>query len=105
MSEAFIMDLTNKRFMEKEIDVKKIAKLARLKLSDGEILKFEQDLEEVKKMFDEIDKIDVREEPCFQPVEVKNVTREDKVKKGFSLEEAFSNTEQREKNFFKGPKV
>ncbi|MCK4429547.1 MAG: Asp-tRNA(Asn)/Glu-tRNA(Gln) amidotransferase subunit GatC [Candidatus Aenigmarchaeota archaeon] len=91
--------------MEKEIDVKKIAKLARLKLDEAEVAKFERDLEEVKKMFDEIDKLEVNEEPCFQPVEVKNVLREDKTKKGFSLEDAFSNTEHREKDFFKGPKV
>jgi aspartyl-tRNA(Asn)/glutamyl-tRNA(Gln) amidotransferase subunit C len=91
--------------MGNEIEVEKIAKLARLKLTEEEISKFEKDLEEVKEMFDEIDKIEVKESPCFQPVEVKNVTREDKVKKGFSLEEAFSNAEHKERNFFKGPKV
>ena len=77
--------------MGHEIEVEKIAKLARLKLSEEEIKKFEKDLEEVKEMFDEIDKIEVKENPCFQPVEVKNVTREDKVKKGFSTKEALSN--------------
>lgn len=91
--------------MGHEIEVEKIAKLARLKLSEEEVKKFEKDLEEVKEMFDEIDKIEVKENPCFQPVEVKNVTREDKVKKGFSTEEALSNTEHKERNFFKGPKV
>ena len=91
--------------MGHEIEVEKIAKLARLKLSEEEIKKFDKDLEEVKEMFDEIDKIEVKENPCFQPVEVKNVTREDKVKKGFSTKEALSNTEHKEKNFFKGPKV
>ncbi len=91
--------------MSEEIEIEKIAKLARLKLTEEEINKFKLDLKEVKEMFDEIDKIEVKENPCFHPLEIKNVTREDKVKKGFSLEEAFSNAEQREKNFFKGPKV
>jgi aspartyl-tRNA(Asn)/glutamyl-tRNA(Gln) amidotransferase subunit C len=88
-----------------EVNIKEIAKLARFKLSDKEIEKFSKDLEEVKKMFDEIDKIEVSEEPCFHPIEVKNIMRKDKVKKCASLEEIFSNTEHRENNFFKGPKV
>jgi aspartyl-tRNA(Asn)/glutamyl-tRNA(Gln) amidotransferase subunit C len=88
-----------------EVDIKEIAKLARLKLNDEEIEKFSRDLEEVKKMFDEIDKIDVKEEPCFQPVEVKNVMRKDEVGKSANLEEIFSNTEHKEDNLFKGPKV
>ena len=91
--------------MGDEIEIEKIAKLARLNLKEEEIKKFGRDLEEVKEMFDEIDKIEVKENPCFQPVEVKNVTREDKAEKGFSTEEALSNTKHREKNFFKGPKV
>ena len=92
-------------FMEERIEVEKIAKLARLKLNEEEIKKFKLDLKEVKEMFDEIDKIEVKENPCFHPVEVKNVMRKDKVRKGFSLKEVFSNTEQKEKNFLKGPSV
>ena len=91
--------------MEEIIEVEKIAKLARLKLTEEEIKKFKLDLKEVKEMFDEIDKIEVKENPCFHPVEVKNVMRKDKVRKGFSLKEVFSNTEQKEKNFLKGPSV
>jgi len=87
------------------IDIKEIAKLARLKLDDKEIEKFSKDLEEVKKMFDEIDKIEVNEEPCFHPVEVKNVTRKDEARVCEYLKEIFSNTEHKESNFFKGPKV
>ncbi len=91
--------------MSEEIEVREIAKLARLKLTEEEIKKFKKDLQEVKKQFDKIDKIEVKERPCFQPVELKNVVRKDKVKRGFSVEDTFSNTEHREKNFFKGPKV
>jgi len=88
-----------------EVDIKEVAKLARLELTEEEIKKFSRDLEEVKKMFDEIDKIEVKEEPCFQPVEIKNVMRKDKVGKSASQEEIFSNTEHKEDKFFKGPKV
>ncbi len=88
-----------------KVDVKEIAKLARLELEDKEIEKFSKDLEEVKEIFDEIDKINISEEPCFQPVETKNVMRKDKVKDSTSIEELFSNTEQKEDKVFKGPKV
>ncbi|RLJ00718.1 MAG: Asp-tRNA(Asn)/Glu-tRNA(Gln) amidotransferase GatCAB subunit C [Candidatus Aenigmatarchaeota archaeon] len=88
-----------------DLSIEKIAKLARIDLNEAEIKMFSKDLEEVKIMFDEIDKIEIKDEPCFQPVEVKNMMRGDKVEEGFSLEEAFSNTEHKEDNFFKGPKV
>lgn len=88
-----------------EVDVKEVAKLARLELTEEETEKFSKDLEEVKEIFDEIDKINVTEEPCFQPVETKNRTRKDEVGESASQGEVFSNTEHKEDKFFKGPKV
>jgi len=85
--------------------IEEIARLARLKLTQEEIKKFSKDLEEVKKMFDEIDKLKVNEEPCFHPIELKNIMRKDEPQASAHLEEIFSNTEHREGNFFKGPKV
>lgn len=87
------------------MDIEKIAKLARVKLTEEEISMFEKDLEEIKKMFDEIDELEVTDEPCFQPVEVKNAMREDEITEGLYYEDAFSNAEHRDKGFFKGPKV
>jgi len=88
-----------------DVDVRNIAKIARIDLTDDEVESFGRDLEEVKKVFDEIDKIEVNEEPAFQPITVKNRTREDKTGKCFTKEEAFSNTKHREGDYFKGPKV
>jgi aspartyl-tRNA(Asn)/glutamyl-tRNA(Gln) amidotransferase subunit C len=88
-----------------DVDVRKVAKIARIDLTDSEIESFGRDLEEIKKVFDEIDEIEVDDEPAFQPIIVKNRTREDKVGKCFTKAEAFSNTEQREGDYFKGPKV
>lgn len=88
-----------------EVDVRLVAKIARIELTEDEVEAFGRDIEEVKKVFDEIDKIDVSDEPAFQPLEVKNRTREDKAGKCFSKEEAFSNTPHKEGDFFRGPKV
>ena len=88
-----------------EVNIKEIAKLARLELEEGEIKKFSKDLEEIKEVFDEIDKINITEEPCFQPVETRNIMRKDKVKESVSQERIFLNTELKEGRFFKGPKV
>ncbi|MBN2095160.1 MAG: Asp-tRNA(Asn)/Glu-tRNA(Gln) amidotransferase subunit GatC [Candidatus Aenigmarchaeota archaeon] len=88
-----------------EVDVRAVAKIARITLTDEEAEAFARDIDEIKKIFDEIDRIEVSEEPAFQPIEVKNRTREDVAKKGFSIEEAFSNTGHREENYFRGPKV
>jgi aspartyl-tRNA(Asn)/glutamyl-tRNA(Gln) amidotransferase subunit C len=88
-----------------DVDVRQVAKIARIDLTDAEIESFGRDLEEIKKVFDEIDKIEVKDEPAFQPIVVKNRVREDKVGESFTKEEAFSNTTQREGDYFKGPKV
>ncbi|MGC9310729.1 MAG: Asp-tRNA(Asn)/Glu-tRNA(Gln) amidotransferase subunit GatC [Candidatus Aenigmatarchaeota archaeon] len=88
-----------------EVDIEQVARIARIKLTEAEIKGFGKDLEEVKKIFDQIDEIEVDEEPAFQPLEVKNRMRSDKAGKRFSKDEAFSNTEHKEGGFFKGPKV
>jgi len=88
-----------------DVDVRKVAKIARIDLTDAEVESFGRDLEEIKKVFDEIDEIEVDDEPAFQPIIVKNRTREDKIGKCFTKEETFSNTEHKEGDYFKGPKV
>lgn len=86
-------------------ELEKVAKIARINLTEEEKAAFAKDLDEVQKIFDQIDEIEVEAEPAFQPIEVKNRTREDKVGKCFSKEEAFSNTTHKEGDFFRGPKV
>jgi aspartyl-tRNA(Asn)/glutamyl-tRNA(Gln) amidotransferase subunit C len=90
--------------MDKE-ELERVAKIARLSLTEEEKISFARDLEEVQKIFAQIDEVDIAAEPAFQPIEVKNRTREDKPGECFSKEETFSNTEHREGDFFKGPKV
>jgi len=91
--------------MKKEI-LENVAKNARLKLTEKEIKEFTLELEEVLKSFSILDKIDTKNvEPSFQPLEIKNVFREDIIKKSLSQEEALSNTKNKKDGYFKGPKA
>jgi len=84
----------------------RVAKNARLELTDKEIKQFLPELEEIIDAFSELDKLDVsKEKPSFQPIEQKNVMREDKVEECLSQEEALSLTEHKKDGYFKGPKV
>ena len=86
--------------------VKKVSELAKLKLSEEEIEKFTKELEEIEKAFSKIQEVDTENiEPAFHPIEIKNVWREDVPEQSFSQEEALSNTEHKEKGYFKGPKI
>ena len=44
-------------------------------------------------------------EPSFQPVELKNMTREDKVEDSLKQEEALANTKNKKDGYFKGPRA
>tara|TARA_Y100000310_G_scaffold345455_1_gene465186 strand:+ start:870 stop:1172 length:303 start_codon:yes stop_codon:yes gene_type:complete len=83
-----------------------VAKNARLNLTKSAEKKFLPQLKEVLDFFSKIDKLDVsKEKPSFQPLEMKNVFREDKVEKCLSQEEALANTSHKKDGYFKGPKV
>ncbi len=87
-------------------DIRKVAKVARLELTEEEARRYSHDLDEVLKAFSVIDKVNTdKVKPTFQPVEVKNVLRKDVIESGLSQEEALSNAQQKEENQFKGPKV
>jgi aspartyl-tRNA(Asn)/glutamyl-tRNA(Gln) amidotransferase subunit C len=84
----------------------KVAANARLKLTDAEIKKFLPQLQEMLNVFSKLDELKVdKEKPSFQPTELSNVMREDKVKECLTQEQAFANTKHKENGYFKGPKV
>ena len=80
------------------------AELARLKLSSEEIKKFLPELKEILEHFSKLDKVDTsKTKPSFQPVELKNMLREDKVKKCLSQDKALANAKENKDGYFKGP--
>ncbi len=86
--------------------IEKVAKNARLKLTEQEIKEFLPQLKEILTYFSEIEKAPVGNlPPSFHPIEVKNVTREDIPKKGLTQQEALQNTKHKQDGYFKGPKT
>jgi len=91
--------------VDKEL-IKHVAEVARLKLTEKEIEKFVPQLKEALDYFSKLDEVKTdKVKPSFQPVEIKNVLREDKEEKCLTQEEALSQTEHKKDGYFKGPKV
>jgi len=92
-----------------EIDRKLLAhvsELARLKLTEEEIKKFLPQLKEALEFFSQLKEVNTdRVKPSFQPVELKNVVRDDVEKQCLSQDEALSLTEQKKDGYFKGPRA
>jgi len=83
-----------------------VAKNARLNLTEDEISEFLPQLKEILESFSKIDKVNTKGiDPSFQPIEIKNVYRDDEIGKCLSQEEALKNTQHKKEGYFKGPKV
>ena len=91
--------------VEKEL-IQHVASLARLKLSDKEIDEFMPQMKELLEHFSQLNQINTEKvKPSFQPIELKNVTRDDKKEQCMTNEQALSGTEHKKDNYFKGPGV
>lgn len=84
--------------------VRKVAKTARLELTEAEVKKFSKDLNDILLAFKDIDKAP-EAKPSFQPLDVKDVLRNDIGEKCLSQEQALANTKHKENGFFKGPRA
>jgi aspartyl-tRNA(Asn)/glutamyl-tRNA(Gln) amidotransferase subunit C len=90
--------------VDKEL-IKKVASVARLKLSEEECEGFSYELKDVLENFSNIDKCDTKGlEPSFHPVKLKDHLRADKVEKCLSQEKALENSSLKKDGYFKGPK-
>ena len=84
--------------------VERIAKVARLELTEDEIEKFTKQLKVILEAFRELDDVDTEGvEPSFHPQELSNVLREDEVTP-WSWD-PLENTENRDGRHFKGPRI
>ncbi|MAG45543.1 MAG: Asp-tRNA(Asn)/Glu-tRNA(Gln) amidotransferase GatCAB subunit C [Nanoarchaeota archaeon] len=86
--------------------IEKVAKNARLNLTETEIKEFLPQLKEILEAFKEISSAKVEKlKPSFQPLEVKDITREDIPKNCLKQEKALQNTKHKQDGYFKGPKA
>jgi aspartyl-tRNA(Asn)/glutamyl-tRNA(Gln) amidotransferase subunit C len=82
-------------------EVRKVADLARVDLTDEEVEEFAEQFEAVLADFETLDEVpEVEDEP-----DLVNVMRADEVEEGLTQEEALSNASETEDGYFKGPRV
>ena len=95
--------------MDKKIDktqVKKVAKLSRLELTETEIEEFTGQLSAILGYIEKMNELDTDDvEPLAHCLPVSNVFREDCVKESLGTEKTLANAPQRDGEFFKVPKI
>lgn len=83
-------------------EVKHIAKLANLKLTEKEIKKFAVQLSETLDYIHILNKLDTKGiEPTSQVTGLENITRKDEAKPSLSQKEALSGAAKKDNHFFK----
>jgi len=95
--------------MEKKIDqaqVRKVAKLSRLDLTEEEIEEFTGQLSALLDYVAKMNELDTTNiEPLAHCLPISNIFREDKVKESLGTEKTLANAPQRDGEFFKVPKI
>ena len=86
--------------------VRKVAKLSRLELTDREVQEFTGQLGAILEYVEKMNELDTDNvEPLAHCLPVSNVFREDCVKQSLGTEKALANAPDRDGAFFKVPKI
>ncbi len=89
-----------------KMDIEKVARLARLELSEEEKVTFGDQLEQILNYMDQLNRLDTRGiEPTSHTIPISNVFREDEVTPSVSREEIFSIAPDEEEGHFKVPRI
>ena len=95
--------------MAKKIDksqVKRIAKLARLEIAEGDEERFSEQLSGILDYIEKLNELDTESiEPLAHCLPIHNVLREDVAKDSLSVEEALGNAPERAEEYFRVPKI
>ena len=92
--------------MNAEFDVRYTAKLARLRLSEEEIAKFQTQLSQVLEYVEKLEQVNVEGvEPTAHANAVFNVFRKDEARDFFTQKEALANAPRQANGLFIVPKV
>jgi aspartyl-tRNA(Asn)/glutamyl-tRNA(Gln) amidotransferase subunit C len=87
-------------------EVKKVAKLARLDLTETELEEFTSQLSAILDYVAQMNELDTRSvEPLAHCLPISNVLRQDVVKPSLGTEKALANAPERDNEFFKVPKI
>tara|TARA_Y100001978_G_C23372151_1_gene281467 strand:+ start:63 stop:356 length:294 start_codon:yes stop_codon:yes gene_type:complete len=89
-----------------EVQVKKVAELARLKLDNNQVRHHAKQIEKILDYINQLEKIDTSGIPCTtRAIEVVNVLRTDVKNKFEDRDELLNLAPSREDDFFKVPKI
>lgn len=86
--------------------LKRVAKNARLNLTEQEIQQFLPQLQGILDAFSSLQEIDIKDvKPSFQPIALENVMREDQIEKSLPNETVTKLSPHQKESYLKGPKV
>ena len=86
--------------------LEKVAKNARIELTEKEKEEFLPQLKDIIRSFSKINEAKTENlHPSFQAIPTKNVFREDHPKESLTQEQALQNTKHKKDGFFLGPKT
>ncbi len=89
-----------------EAQVRHVAKLARLKLTDADVARYATQITAILGYVAQLKSVDVGStEPMAHPLPLKNVLREDVVKASLTTEQVLANAPGRDGPYFTVPKV
>ncbi len=95
--------------MAKKIDqaqVRKVAKLSRLELTEAEVEEFTGQLSAILDYVEKMNELNTTSvEPLAHCLPIKNVFRADCIKESLGTEKTLANSPQRDGEFFKVPKI
>ena len=89
------------------IDLKQVARLARLHLSDEEIRFLETQVAQILSFVEKLDEVQGLEnvEPTSHPLSLSNIFREDRVEPSLDIEKFLKTAAQSKGRFFQVPKI
>ncbi len=89
-----------------EHDVRHVATLARLSLTDDQVTTLQHELSSILDHIDEIQKLDLADvEPTAHPLDIVNVARDDVPKEGLNQEQALANAPESAEGAFVIPRI
>ena len=87
-------------------DVKHVAQLARLKLTEKEINYFAKQLDSIINYIDQLKEVDISNvEPTTHVLPIQNVFREDTIQPSLKTKDTLKNAPSKENEFFKVPRI
>jgi len=89
-----------------KIDVRHVAKLARIELGEDELRRLQEQISRVLDYIDQLRKLDVSNmDPFTHPGEFGNVVRPDQTRPSLPRDQAVGNAPERSADFFTVPRV